>query len=100
MVASRPALDRIILDAGFKTLPNWKSTPKPVGLAGVKAIRMSAEHGTVALAAPDSTAKVGDAFDFIVGYGDSTLFLHDKLYGIRNGIVEVVWPIQGRGKIR
>jgi D-serine deaminase-like pyridoxal phosphate-dependent protein len=100
MVTSRPAPDRIIFDAGFKTLSTWKSTPKPVGLSGVKAIRMSAEHGTVTLAAPDSTAKVGDAFDFIVGYGDLTVFLHDKLYGIRDGTVEVVWPIQGRGRIR
>ncbi|MDH4136945.1 MAG: alanine racemase, partial [Anaerolineae bacterium] len=94
MVTSRPAPDRIIFDAGFKALPKWTNTPKPVGLSGVKAIRMSAEHGTVTLVAPDSTVKVGDAFDFIVGYGDSTLFLHDKLYGIRDGLVEVVWPIQ------
>jgi D-serine deaminase-like pyridoxal phosphate-dependent protein len=100
MVTSRPAPDRIIFDAGFKALPAWRSTPKPIGLSGVKTIRMSAEHGTVTLAAPDSTVKVGDAFDLIVGYGDSTVFLHDKLYGIRDGIVEVVWPIQGRGKIR
>jgi len=54
---------------------------------------MSAEHGIVTLAAPDFTVRVGDAFDFIVGYGDSTVFLHDKLYGIRDGAVEVVWPI-------
>jgi hypothetical protein len=43
---------------------------------------------------------VGDALDFILGYGDATLFLHDQLYGIRNGRVEVVWAIQGRGKLR
>ena len=99
-ITSRPAPDRIIFDAGFKTLPSWKSPPKPVGLSGVKAIRMSAEHGTVTLAAPDSTAKVGDAFDFIVGYGDATVCLHDNLYGVRDGTAEVVWPIEGRGKIR
>jgi D-serine deaminase-like pyridoxal phosphate-dependent protein len=100
MVTSRPAPDRIIFDAGFKVLPKWTSTPRPIGLSGVKAIGMSAEHGKVTLAAPDSAVKVGDAFDFTVGYGDSTVFLHDKLYGIRGGIVEVVWTIQGRGKIR
>jgi D-serine deaminase-like pyridoxal phosphate-dependent protein len=100
MVTSRPTLDRIIFDAGFKALPQWKSAPKPVGLSGVKTIRISAEHATVTLAAPDSTVKVGDGFDFVVGYGDSTVFLHDKLYGIRDGIVEVVWAIQGRGRIR
>ena len=41
-----------------------------------------------------------DILDFIVGYGDTTVFLHDKLYGVRDGRVEVVWDIQGRGKLR
>ena len=82
---------RILADC---VVPPDKSAPKPVGLSGVKAIRMSAEHGTVTLVAPDSTVQVGDAFDFMVGYGDSTVFLHDNLYGIRDGLVEVVWPLQ------
>jgi D-serine deaminase-like pyridoxal phosphate-dependent protein len=100
MVTSRPKSDRIILDAGFKTLPKWTATPIPVGLSGVKAIRMSAEHAALTLEVPDSTVKVGDAFDFVVGYGDSTLFLHQVLYGIRDGSVEAVWSIQGRGQVR
>ena len=54
----------------------------------------------ITLAAPDATVQVGDVFDFLVGYGDATVFLHDHLYGIRDDIVEVIWPIQGRGKLR
>jgi hypothetical protein len=61
---------------------------------------MSAEHGTVTLEQPNTTIRVGDAFDFVVGYGDFTVFLHDRLYGIRDGVVEVVWDIVGRGKVR
>ncbi len=99
-VTSRPAPDRIVFDAGFKALPEWTATPKPLGLSGVKSIHMSAEHGTLTLEAPDSSLKVGDTFDCIVGYADATLFLHDKLYGIRDGSVEVIWAIQGRGKLR
>jgi D-serine deaminase-like pyridoxal phosphate-dependent protein len=72
----------------------------PTLVGGVETIRMSAEHGTVTLREPDLSVKVGDALDFVVGYGDETVCLHDNLYGIRDGIVEVVWPIQGRGKIR
>ena len=100
VVTSRPAPDRIIFDAGFKALPDWIGTPRPIGLFDVKTIAMSAEHGTMTLETPDLSVKVGDAFDFIVGYGDSTVFLHDRLYGIRDGVVEVVWTIQGGGKIR
>jgi hypothetical protein len=43
---------------------------------------------------------VGDTLDFIVGYGDETVCLHDRLYGIRDGVVEAVWDIEGRGRIR
>ena len=99
-VTSRPAPDRIIFDAGFKTMPGWAGMPEPTGLSGVKSMKMSAEHGTVTLDTPDSAVKVGDLFDFIVGYGDATVFLHDTLYGVRSGTVEVVWDIQGRGKLR
>ena len=38
--------------------------------------------------------------DFIVGYGDATVFLHDRLYGMRQGTVEAVWDVAGRGKLR
>jgi len=100
MVTSRPAPDRIILDAGFKALPAWHNTPEPVGLPGVQSLRMSAEHGTVTLIRPNTGVQVGDAFDFVVGYGDETVCLHDRLYGIRDGTVEVVWAIEGRGRIR
>lgn len=100
MVTSRPAPERIIFDAGFKSLPTWHAVPKPVGLSKVEAIRTSAEHGKVLLVEPDHSVQVGDAFDFLVGYGDETLCLHDRLYGIRHDAVEVVWEIQGRGKIR
>jgi D-serine deaminase-like pyridoxal phosphate-dependent protein len=99
-VTSHPAPDRLIVDAGFKALPQWVGEPRPVGLAGVKGMSMSAEHGILTLEAPDSALQVGDALDFILGYGDATLFLHDQLYGIRDGRVEVVWAIQGRGKLR
>jgi D-serine deaminase-like pyridoxal phosphate-dependent protein len=100
MVTSRPAPDRIIFDVGFKSLPTWHAMPMPVDLPGADSLSTSAEHGTVKLATPNTTVKVGDAFDFIVGYGDSTVFLYDQLYGLRDGSVEVVWDIQNRGKLR
>jgi hypothetical protein len=48
----------------------------------------------------NDSVKIGDAFDFMLGYTDETLFLHDHLYGIRDGVVEVVWDIAARGKLR
>ncbi len=100
IVTSRPAPERIIFDAGFKALPAWQWTPEPIGLEGMKHISMSAEHATMTLDQPNDTVAVGDRFDFIVGYGDATVFLYDQLYGLRDGTVEIVWPILGRGRLK
>ena len=44
--------------------------------------------------------RVGDQVAFVVGYSDATVFLHDHLYGVRDGQLEVIWPILGRGQTR
>ena len=99
-VTSHPVPDRIICDAGFKTMLSRYSGPQILGLTGVKEIKLMAEHAKVQLEKPDSAVKVGDFLDFIPDYGDITVFLHDYLYGVRDGRVEVIWPIAARGKIR
>lgn len=99
-VTSRPTADRVIYDAGFKALPNFHGDPQPLGLDHVAEVRTSAEHGIITLSAPSDQPKVGDGLDFILGYGDVTVFLHDVLYGVRDGIVETEWAIAGRGKLQ
>jgi D-serine deaminase-like pyridoxal phosphate-dependent protein len=99
-VTSRPAPDRIIVDAGFKALPRWHNVPQPVGLPALASFETSAEHGTLRLEAPDPAVQVGDTLDFLVGYGDETVLLHDRLYGVRDGLVEVVWPVAAQGQSR
>lgn len=99
-VVSRPAPNRIIVDGGFKTMSTLNFPPKPIGLNGVKSVSLSAEHGKVELESANNTLQVGDKLEFIVGYSDATVFLHDEMYGTRGGIVEVIWPILGRGKLR
>ncbi len=100
VVTSRPAEDRVIVDAGFKALPRWINPAQPVGISGVADMVMSAEHGIITLEQPNDSIAVGDRYDFIVGYGDTTVFLHDNLYALRDDRVEAVWPILARGKLR
>ena len=88
IVSSRPAPDRIVIDAGFKTLPVWHAQPSCAKLEAVMSHVTSAEHGIITLERADERVKVGDLLDFIVGYTDSTIILHRKLYGIRRGLVE------------
>jgi D-serine deaminase-like pyridoxal phosphate-dependent protein len=98
-VVSRPTPTRVVVDAGFKTMSAQPARPEPVGLAGVESLQLSAEHGRIELAQPDERLGVGDKLEFIVGYTDSTVVLHDVLYGVRGDRVEVAWPILGRGKL-
>jgi D-serine deaminase-like pyridoxal phosphate-dependent protein len=74
--------------------------PEPLALEGVQSLTLSAEHATIELARASATPKVGDRVEFVAGYSDSTVFLHECLYGIRHDHVEVIWPILGRGQIR
>ena len=97
-VTSRPNSKRIITDAGWKTLPAWSVSPKPLELEEVESLSMSAEHGIVRTKTKNSVLKPGDYLDYQVGYGDATVFLHEQLFGIRKGFLESVWSVKGRGK--
>jgi D-serine deaminase-like pyridoxal phosphate-dependent protein len=99
-VVSRPTATRIVCDAGWKSMSRVPSLPEPFGVAGVKSVALSAEHATVELAGATAVPRVGDRLEFVVGYSDATVFLHDHLYGVRAGHLEVVWPIAGRGRTR
>jgi D-serine deaminase-like pyridoxal phosphate-dependent protein len=98
-VTSRPARDRVICDAGFKASSRGFPAPRPVDYPDATCV-LSAEHGIIRLARPDGRLRVGDVFDLEVGYADATVHQHDRLYGVRGGVVEVVWEVQARGKLR
>ena len=34
------------------------------------------------------------------GYGDLTVALHDELFGVRDGVVETVFTVLGRGRLQ
>ncbi len=70
------------------------------GFAAARAMKLSAEHTTVELELPSETPRVGDRIEFVVGYSDTTVHLHEEMIGVRNGRIEEVWRIAGRGKIK
>jgi D-serine deaminase-like pyridoxal phosphate-dependent protein len=99
-ITSRPVATRIICDSGKKTMSGDAALPRPLIEAPVASLGLSAEHATIHLAEPDTRFKVGDRIEFIVGYTDTTTMLHDELYALRDGQVQAIWPILGRGKLR
>ena len=50
--------------------------------------------------APAITDLLGERISFIPLHQEMTLNLHDELVGVRGERVEVVWPVQGRGKVK
>lgn len=99
-VVSRPTATRAICDAGWKTMAQQPALPAPRNVGDVTSVKLSAEHTTLEFSAPRIAPKVGDRVEFVAGYSDATVFLHDHLYGVRGGRVELIWPIQGRGMTR
>jgi len=97
-VVSRPAPDRAVCDAGRKAMSSQMMMPKVVNAPGVQLGWLSAEHGTLELAGEEVKLEVGDKLEFIPGYSDNTMYLHDRVYGVRSGRVEVAWPILARGR--
>ena len=99
-VISHPEPDRIVIDAGRKSMNFEYSIPQSVELKSATFLKYSAEHSVLTIDPAVDRVKIGDKLNFIVGYGDLTVCLHDQLYGVRNGLLEVRWDITGRGKIR
>ncbi len=73
--------------------------PRPVGLKSSTPVALSAEHTTVILDEPSETPRVGDKVQFIVGYSDTTVHLHEKIHGTCAGRVDQSWTVQARGRI-
>ena len=99
-VTSRPTPTRIVCDSGKKTMSTDAAQPRPLIDAPVASMAFSAEHVRIELAEPRAEPRVGDRIEFVVGYSDTTTMLHDELYATRDGCVEQIWPILGRGKLR
>lgn len=99
-VVSRPARERAILDSGRKTVNPDIHLPLVKNYPDAEVTGLSAEHCQLKLNGESQNLKIGDKIELIVGYADFTTVLHDHFYGFRQDRLEVVWPIQGRGKLQ
>ena len=95
-VMSHAKADRAICDAGLKAQSVDSGLPVIFGRTDVEYIKCTDEHGVIA--DPDGVLKVGDKLKLVPGHCDPTCNVHDWYVGVRNGKVEVLWPITARGK--
>jgi len=98
-VSSVPSEDRAILDAGLKSITTDQGLPRVKGLEGIEIPKLSAEHAHLKLDGR-MKLKLGEKVEVYPSDTDTTIDLHNEFYGVRDGEIEVVWPILARGKSR
>lgn len=97
-VISRATAGRAIVDAGGKALSTDEAAPEPMDLTGATYRVAGDEYGALTLQTPSRELKVGDQVQIMPGHCDTTVNLHNVYFAARKGIVEHVWPIEGRGR--
>ena len=95
-VMSHAKKDKAIVDAGLKVQSVDSGLPFIYGRDDVEYVKCSDEHGVVA--DPNGALKINEKLKLVPGHCDPTCNIHDWYVGVRNGKVEVVWPVSARGK--
>ena len=85
-----------VCDAGLKVLSLDSGMPTMFGRPDLKYARTADEHGVIE--DPNGVLKVNEKLRLVPGHCDPTCNLHDWYVGVRDGKVEVLWPVSARGK--
>lgn len=100
-IISRPSETRAVCDAGQKTLSRDSGPAEVIEPVGVTYLRGSDEHGNLEVdpAAIQSPVPVGTVLRLIPSHVCTTINLHDVMVGVRDGVVEAIWPVEARGHV-
>jgi D-serine deaminase-like pyridoxal phosphate-dependent protein len=100
-VVSTQVDDQVIVDAGSKSLSmDTDRLPLPKRRDDLAYAGYSEEHGHVDTSECGIDLEVGDRLEFVAPHVCPTINLHDTLVGVRDGVVEAVWSVQARGKVK
>ena len=95
-VMSHVKSDKAICDAGLKVQSVDSGLPKVFGRDDIEYVQCSDEHGEIS--DPNGVLKINDKLKLVPGHCDPTCNMHDWYVGVRDGKVEVLWPVTARGK--
>src|SRR5699024_4310203 len=100
-VVSHPARDRLIIDAGSKTLSSDQfkggGYGKVKGHENLIIERLSEEHGIIKVEDGKANLQVGDVIEIIPNHVCPAINLANELFGFRNGELQRVIRVEGRG---
>ncbi len=86
-------------DAGWKSIGQHTGQPRVIEPPGVQLRGLNAEHSIFELA-EDTTLTPGDRVTLVPHYSDSTVLLHRRMYAVRDGVAEDVWPVAAAGMLQ
>lgn len=105
-VASTAVPGRAIIDGGSKTFSSDRAKGDKAVFGMVREdpdaefVALSEEHGHFDISRSNHQYRVGERLRILPNHVCATVNLHDRLYGVRNGSVERVWEVAGRGKVQ
>jgi D-serine deaminase-like pyridoxal phosphate-dependent protein len=86
-----------ITDAGLKVCTTEQGPPVIKGYPHLKtAGKLSEEHGPIV--DENDELEYLQKIEYITSHCCTTINLHDRYHCVRNGLLEAIWPITGRGK--
>lgn len=83
-----------VLDCGVKAISGERGLPVLKDASGARLTALHAEHAIVALDPGSPSLTPGQKVEVRVHYSDATVNLHSKLFGVRHGELEEVFPIE------
>jgi D-serine deaminase-like pyridoxal phosphate-dependent protein len=98
-VVSTATLRRAAGDAGWKAMGQHTGRPRVIEPPGVHLRGLNAEHSIFELDEGTAVAP-GDRVTLVPHYSDSTVLLHRRMYAVRDGVVEDVWPVAAAGMLQ
>jgi D-serine deaminase-like pyridoxal phosphate-dependent protein len=105
-VVSHTRPERMIVDGGSKTFSSDRLSSGGPGhglvmeAPGAAFHKMNEEHGFIDLARAERTFETGEKLRIIPNHICVAVNLHEYVYGVRKGMVEEVWNVEGRGKLQ
>ena len=99
-VTSRPSPNKVVLDSGRKSIDPSSRQPTIHEVEVEGSIAFSAEHAKFTMARESDCPHIGERLMLWSGYSDQVCHLHECFVGVRNGIVETIWPLLGRGRLQ
>ena len=103
-VVSKPTPERAILDAGTKVFTSDLYSVTGYGhlleYPEAAVVNLSEEHGVVDLSGCRARPEIGEVVEVVPNHCCVVSNMVDEVYGVRDGKVEVVWPVAARGEVR